>query len=114
MNNMSVRFEMVLLPAAQGFIEGQPEGVQEKVRQVLRTAAQDEDIKYFKELREGIWEFRVQHLGDHFRLFAFWDESHHPPRVLVTHGWRKDVKRTPDAEIERAFVIKMEYEVKSA
>ncbi|MEL6535877.1 MAG: type II toxin-antitoxin system RelE/ParE family toxin [Bacteroidota bacterium] len=90
-------------------MDSQPVEVQEKMHKTFRLAAESDDIKYFKELREGIWEFRVQHLGDHFRLFAFWDQAVSPPLVVVTHGWRKDVKRTPAEEIDRAVRLRDRY-----
>lgn len=55
----------------------------------------------------GLWEVRVQHAGDTFRLLGFLDG----PRVVVLlSGFAKKTRKVPVAEISLAQERRREYE----
>jgi phage-related protein len=56
---------------------------------------------------DGLYEIRVQHGNDIFRMFCFFDKG---KLVIVANGFQKKDQKTPKKEIERALRIKNEYE----
>ncbi|WP_394341673.1 type II toxin-antitoxin system RelE/ParE family toxin [Pontibacter ramchanderi] len=56
---------------------------------------------------DGLFEVRVQHGSDIFRIFCFFDEG---KLVVLANGFQKKTQKTPKKEIERALKIKREYE----
>ncbi len=64
---------------------------------------------YLKHLEsiEGLYEIRVQHRNDIFRIFCFFDQGQ---LVVLANGFQKKTQKTPKQEIEKAKKIKSEYE----
>lgn len=56
---------------------------------------------------EGLYEIRVQHRSDIFRIFCFFDQGQ---LVVLATGFQKKTQKTPKKEIEMALKIKEEYE----
>lgn len=63
---------------------------------------------YLKKLSgtEGLWEVRVQHGGDTFRLLGFFDG---PQLVVLVSAFAKKSQKTPQREIGRAEERKRDY-----
>jgi len=63
---------------------------------------------YLKHLEDtkGLYEIRVQHGSDIFRIFCFFDEGQ---LVILANGFQKKTQKTPKQEIEIAQKIKEEY-----
>ena len=59
------------------------------------------------EQTEGLYEIRVQHGSDIFRIFCFFDEGQ---LIIIANGFHKKTQKTPKSEIEYALKIKWEYE----
>jgi len=55
----------------------------------------------------GLYEIRVQHGSDIFRVFCFFDQGN---LVVLANGFRKKSQKTPVKEIQNALNIKREYE----
>ena len=72
----------------------------EEIQQVPETY-----LKYI-EATEGLYEIRIQHGSDIFRIFCFFDEG---KLVVLANGFVKKTQRTPKQEIEKALKIKGEY-----
>lgn len=66
---------------------------------------------YLKHLEntDGLYEIRVQHGSDIFRIFCFFDRGQ---LVVLANGFQKKTQKTPKREIEKALKIKEEYESK--
>jgi phage-related protein len=64
---------------------------------------------YLKHIEEtdGLYEIRVQHGSDIFRIFCFFDKGQ---LVVLANGFQKKTQKTPRSEIDRALKIKQEYE----
>lgn len=64
---------------------------------------------YLKHIEEtdGLYEVRVQHGSDIFRIFCFFDKGQ---LVVLANGFQKKAQKTPRREIEVALKIKQEYE----
>jgi phage-related protein len=82
----------------------------QKVVWVLRLVEELELVpaQYFKKLTgtDGLWEVRVQHGGDTFRLIGFFEG----PRLLIlTSGFAKKTDRTPHQEIALAEKRRQDY-----
>lgn len=60
---------------------------------------------------DGLYEIRVQHGSDIFRIFCFFDQGH---LVVLANGFQKKTQKTPKKEIEMALKIKAEYELEIA
>ncbi|MCX6269552.1 MAG: type II toxin-antitoxin system RelE/ParE family toxin [Bacteroidetes bacterium] len=56
---------------------------------------------------DGLYEIRVQHGREIFRIFCFFDEGQ---LVVLINGFQKKTQKTPKKEIELALKIKAEYE----
>ena len=63
---------------------------------------------YFKHMEgiEGLYEIRVQHSSDIFRIFCFFDEG---KLIVLANGFQKKTQKTPKKEIEKALKIREEY-----
>lgn len=71
------------------------------------------DPKLFKTLQEGIWYFKAQHIGVHYRIFAFWDKSNKTNTLeIATHGIIKKSDKPEKLEILKANAIKKNFEIK--
>ena len=82
----------------------------EKLRANVEYAEKWNDPKFFKKLRDEIWEFRTRHGSLQIRLFAFWDKTDSQKTLVVaTHGFIKKTDKTPTNEIERAKNIRKRY-----
>jgi phage-related protein len=55
----------------------------------------------------GLYEIRIQHGSDIFRIFCFFD---HGNLIVLANGFRKKSQKTPFKEIQIALKIKREYE----
>jgi phage-related protein len=55
---------------------------------------------------DGLYEIRVQHSSDIFRIFCFFDEGR---LVILANGFQKKTQKTPKQEILKALKIKEEY-----
>ncbi len=65
--------------------------------------------EYLKHLEgtDGLYEVRVQHGNNVFRIFCFFDEG---KLIVLANGFYKKTQKTPKIEIEKALKIKREYE----
>jgi phage-related protein len=63
---------------------------------------------YFKKLvnTDEIWEVRVQHGGNIFRLLGFFDGA---TLIVLTNGFAKKAQKTPAEEIHLAETRKRDY-----
>lgn len=59
------------------------------------------------ESTDGLYEIRVQHGSDIFRIFCFFDQGQ---LVVLANGFQKKTQKTPKQEINKAQKIKQEYE----
>ncbi len=64
--------------------------------------------KFFKKLEatDNIWEARVQHDNNNFRLLGFFDGNE---LVILNHAFTKKSQKTPKKEIKKAEKRKKEY-----
>ena len=58
------------------------------------------------ESTEGLYEIRIKHVKNIFRVFCFFE---HEQLVILTNGFQKKTQKTPKKEIERALKIMEEY-----
>ena len=95
----------------QDFFSQQNEKVKAKIVWTLDLV---EDLQrvpesYLKHLEntDGLYEIRVQHGSDIFRIFCFFDQGQ---LVVLANGFQKKTQKTPKKEIEKATKIKAAYE----
>ena len=65
-------------------------------------------LKYV-EGTDSLYEIRVQQGNDIFRIFCFFDKG---KLVVLANGFQKKSEKTPKIEINKALLIKKEYEQK--
>jgi len=65
--------------------------------------------QYLKHIEDtdGLYEIRIQQGSDIYRIFCFFDQD---KLVVVMNGFQKKTQKTPKNEIEKALIIKKEYE----
>ena len=94
----------------QNFLDALPGKVAQKVAWVLHLLEDLEMVPatYFKKLigTEEIWECRIQHSSNIYRIFCFFD-SHSV--ILLNHGFEKKSMKTPKGEIQRAETYRRDY-----
>lgn len=63
---------------------------------------------YMKHLvnTDGLYEIRVQHGNNIYRIFCFFDSNN---LIVVGHGFQKKTQKTPIGEIAKAEKIKKTY-----
>jgi phage-related protein len=82
--------------------------LKDKVDYVLQIIISVERIstKFFKHLDDGIYEIRIEHKGDIYRIFSFFDEGR---LIILLHGIQKKTQKTPRKEIDLAKELRREY-----
>jgi phage-related protein len=65
--------------------------------------------EYFRHIEgaDGLFEIKVQQGSDIFRIFCFFDKGQ---LIVLANGFQKKTQKTAKAEIDKALIIKMEYE----
>ncbi len=107
---MEERFEVILLDEAFRFTKNLDTKTSEKIYENIRRAKIHTDPKFFKKLRNEIWEFRTLYMKIQYRLLAFWDTTEKENTlVLATHGFIKKTDKVPAKEIDKAIAIRNEY-----
>ena len=103
-------FETIFLDAADEFISRLDAKTVKKILYNIDVAAQTNDPRLFKKLRNDIWEFRIRSSGTQIRLMAFWDKTNTKQTlVIATHGFIKKVDKVPANEISRADALRIKY-----
>jgi phage-related protein len=64
--------------------------------------------KYFKHIENstGIYEIRVEHSSNIYRVFSFFDEGQ---LIILVNGFQKKSRKTPKNEIDKAEKLKKQY-----
>ena len=90
------------------FMNSLQESERLKIQRALLLFLNNERIPfhYIKYLRDDIYEFRVTHLGNEFRLFFCYDGD---ALVILFNGIKKKTQKTPRNEIDKAERLKKEY-----
>lgn len=93
------------------FYENQSDSVKKKIDWTL-LLIQDLQVipeKFFKHIEgtDGLYEIRIKVGRNIYRVFAFFDKG---KIIVVANGFQKKTQKTPKREIERALIIKKEYE----
>ena len=90
------------------FIQSLTEAEARKVFYVIDMLKTQERIssKFVKYLRDEIYELRVEHNGNIFRVFFIFDEGN---VVILFNGFQKKTQKTPQREINMAIRLKKEY-----
>jgi phage-related protein len=93
------------------FFVKQREKVQDKITWTIELIEQFEKVpetylKYIKNT-DGLYEIRIKHGSDIFRIFCFFDKG---KLIILMNGFQKKDQKTPKKEIEKALKIKKEYE----
>jgi phage-related protein len=90
------------------FISSASEKVRKKIYYVLDMLSVQERIsrKFVRYIRNGIYEIRIMHESNIYRLFFIFDEGN---IIVLFNGFQKKTQETPETEIQRALKIKDEY-----
>ena len=103
-------FSIEFLPEALQFLEKIPTKVKRKVLFNMALATAKKDSNLFKHLTDGIWYFRTRYIGNHYRIFAFWDKTESQNTlVIATHGIVKKSAKPDKSEILKAKNIRTKY-----
>lgn len=93
------------------FFKKQGSKIKEKIIWTLELIEDIDSVpeKYLKHITgtDGLYEVRVRHGSDIFRIFCFFSEGN---LVILMNGFQKKTQKTPKKEIQKALAIKKEYE----
>lgn len=93
------------------FYHKQKQKVKDKILWTFRLieTQQQIPIEYLKHMEgtHGLYEIRVQHGSDMFRIFCFFDDGQ---LIVLANGFEKKTPKTPKMEIVKALQIKQDYE----
>ncbi|RKR84175.1 phage derived Gp49-like protein DUF891 [Mucilaginibacter gracilis] len=93
------------------FITAQKPKVKAKIYWTIKLIENIQKVPstYLKHLEgtNGLYEIRVQHSSDIFRIFCCFDEG---TLVVLFNGFQKKTQKTSADEITKALTIKKEYE----
>lgn len=80
----------------------------DKIRYVLDLLKLEYRVPrhYIKFIRDGVYELRVNHKNNEFRIFFIYDGE---TIVVLFNAFRKKTQKTPDNEIRKASRLKREY-----
>ena len=110
MNNKTVRRVYYYKSYYLDFFKRLDEKVREKFNWTIRYIATHKrvPINPFKYLKDsgGIYEIRVEHGGNHYRVFSFFEKDQ---LIIIINGFVKKSAKTPKSEIRIARRIKKEY-----
>ena len=90
------------------FISSVQAGALKKIRYTLDLLKTQERLseKFVKSLRDGLFELRVEHESNIYRVFFIFDNGN---IVILFNGFQKKSQKTPKAEIDKALKLKNEY-----
>jgi len=95
----------------EDFFELQKPKVKEKIIWTLELLQELPVIpaQYLKHIHgtDGLYEIRIQHGGDIFRIFCFFDDG---KLVVLINAFQKKTQKLPRKEIVRAIQLKKDYE----
>ncbi len=110
-NNQKVRRVVFYQDHFEQFFLLQKNKVKEKILWTLELLENLLRIPetYLKHIEntDGLYEVRVQHGSDIFRIFCFFDED---KVVVIISGFQKKQQKTPKKEIDKALKTKEAYE----
>jgi phage-related protein len=94
------------------FLNSLPEKDSAKLLSVVdqvqqKGIAESTKMQWVKKLQDGLYEIRSKLGSNDQRALYFHDRGSH---YLITHGFTKKTNKTPIAEIERAQLIRRQYE----
>ena len=81
---------------------------QKKIKRSLLLFETEDKIPYhyIKYIKDGVYEFRVTHKNNEFRIFFIYDGEQ---IVVLFNSFKKKTQKTPQNEIEKALTLKKEY-----
>ncbi|NCD07033.1 MAG: type II toxin-antitoxin system RelE/ParE family toxin [Spirochaetia bacterium] len=90
------------------FLDKQDIDVVKKISWTLKYIKDQKIVpsKFFKKLRNDIWEIRVKNKSDIYRILCFWDKNN---LIILTHGIVKKTQETPKKEIKLAQIYRKDY-----
>jgi phage-related protein len=95
----------------QNFFAVQNPKIKSKIIWTFELIEQVEKVPetYLKHIEStnGLYEIRVQHGSNIYRIFCFFDEG---KVVIIANGFQKKTNKTPKSEIAIALSIKTDYE----
>lgn len=72
----------------------------------LIMTVQDVPITFLKHLEDGLYEIRVSHGGNAYRIFCCFDEGN---LVILFNAFQKKSQKTPSEPLEKAKKIMAQY-----
>ena len=87
------------------FFESLDAGTQEKILYGMLLLKTQERLpsKFVKAIRDGLYELRIEWLGNIYRIFFCFDQGQ-------INCFQKKTQKTPQKEINKALKLKAEYE----
>jgi len=74
----------------------------------LMTVSERIPVKFFRHIEgtDGLFEIRIEFESNIYRIFCCFDEG---KLIVLFNGFHKKTQKTPQAEIQKALSIKIEY-----
>ena len=111
MNNKKVRSIIIYKVYFEDFFIKQRKKVKEKIIWTFELIEEIPKVPetYLKHIEgtDGLYEIRVKHSRNIYRIFCFFDKG---KLIVLMNGFEKKTQKTPKKEIEKVLNIKNEYE----
>jgi len=102
--------QIKLREEARQFLIDLPPDTRKKFTLTFRKTEAGFKGEWFEKLagEDNLYEFRVSGNNTRYRLLAFWSEKE-KSLIIGTHGFIKKHNKTPEKEINKANIIKRDY-----
>jgi putative addiction module killer protein len=90
------------------FMGGLDDKTQDKIFYILMQLRTQRFLsaKFVKLIEDGLFELRIEHQGNIYRIFFCFDEGN---IVILFNGFQKKSQKIPPNEIKKAMRLKREY-----
>ena len=98
----------------EDFLDSLPDKVVQKIIAVIELAETERIVatRFLKKLSgTELYEFRIRWESNIYRLLCFFDRD---SKVVITHGFVKKARKTPQREIQRAERFRRDYVARKA
>ena len=110
MRSLERPIDIVLLKEAEEYIDSLPERIRIKILKSFDKTKLGLKGQWFKNIGDGVWEFRERDTQKFYRLLAFWDSTEESETLIIaTHGFDKKTNKTPAKQKERVIRLRNKY-----
>ena len=110
MRSLEKPIDILLLKEADEYIDELPERIRIKILKSFDKTKLGLKGHWFKNIGDGVWEFRERDSQKFYRLLAFWNSSEESETLIIArHGFDKKTNKTPVSQKSKVIRIRNKY-----